>query len=143
MDKDELDRLNSDVRTAKKARDDASKDLKKLIDQGEQDHQKLIAAAKHAGTTACQYDVLLEKQKVAKALRTLGKQPGLAAVAVDPGLNPQNAGNVNLCVIGFIIPGLIALWIDRQGPTETLAALVTSATVVRLVLIVLGLEVVA
>lgn len=68
---------------------------------------------------------------------------GLAAVAVDPGLSHDSVGSVNLCVIGFIIPGLIALWIDRQGATETLAALITSATVVRLVLIVLGLEVVA
>ena len=44
-------------------------------------------------------------------------------------------------VIGFIIPGLIALWIDRQGWVETLAPLMTSSVLVRLVLIVLGVEV--
>lgn len=44
------------------------------------------------------------------------------------------------CVIGYIIPGLIALWMDRQGWMETLAPLVTSSVVVRLVLIMIGME---
>jgi poly-gamma-glutamate biosynthesis protein PgsC/CapC len=44
-------------------------------------------------------------------------------------------------VIGFILPGLIALWIDRQGLIETFAPLVTSSIVVRLVLILVGMEV--
>jgi len=44
-------------------------------------------------------------------------------------------------VIGFVIPGLIAIWMDRQGVLETLSALVTSAVVVRLLLmLVFGLE---
>jgi poly-gamma-glutamate biosynthesis protein PgsC/CapC len=44
-------------------------------------------------------------------------------------------------VIGYVIPGLIAIWMDRQGVVETLAALVTSAVAVRLVLmLVFGLE---
>jgi poly-gamma-glutamate biosynthesis protein PgsC/CapC len=44
-------------------------------------------------------------------------------------------------VIGYVIPGLIAIWMDRQGVIETLSALVTSAVVVRLVLmLVFGLE---
>ena len=38
-------------------------------------------------------------------------------------------------VIGYIIPGLIAIWLDRQGVVPTLAALITSAVVVRLILI--------
>jgi poly-gamma-glutamate biosynthesis protein PgsC/CapC len=38
-------------------------------------------------------------------------------------------------VIGFIVPGLIAIWLDRQGVVPTLAALLTSAVVVRLILI--------
>ena len=46
-----------------------------------------------------------------------------------------------LCVIGYIIPGLIALWMDRQGSIETLALLMTSSVIVRLVLIVVGVEV--
>jgi len=44
-------------------------------------------------------------------------------------------------VIGFILPGLIALWIDRQGLIETIAPLVTSSVVVRLALILVGMEV--
>jgi len=44
-------------------------------------------------------------------------------------------------VIGFVIPGLIAIWMDRQGVIETLAALVTSAVAVRLTLmLVFGQE---
>ena len=45
-----------------------------------------------------------------------------------------------LAVIGFIIPGLIALWFDRQGVVETVSTLMTSSVVVRLVLILLGTE---
>jgi poly-gamma-glutamate biosynthesis protein PgsC/CapC len=38
-------------------------------------------------------------------------------------------------VIGYIVPGLIAIWLDRQGVIPTLAALLTSAVIVRLILI--------
>lgn len=44
------------------------------------------------------------------------------------------------CVIGFIIPGLIALWFDRQGMRGTIGALATSTVLVRLVLITIGME---
>jgi hypothetical protein len=45
-------------------------------------------------------------------------------------------------VIGYIIPGLIAIWLARQGVVETLASLLTASVVVRLVLIaVTGAEV--
>ena len=40
-----------------------------------------------------------------------------------------------LHVIGYIIPGLIAIWIDRQGLLETLTSLLTAAVTVRLMLI--------
>jgi len=46
-------------------------------------------------------------------------------------------------VIGFIVPGLIALWIDRQGMLQTVSVLATSSVVVRLVLILAGIEVLA
>ncbi|MBP7735094.1 MAG: poly-gamma-glutamate biosynthesis protein PgsC [Spirochaetes bacterium] len=49
-------------------------------------------------------------------------------------LGPQA---LELSVVGYIIPGLIAIWIDRQGIIETAAALVTSSTIVRLILILL------
>lgn len=51
------------------------------------------------------------------------------------------AGIVDVEVIGYIIPGLIAIWLDRQGLIETLSALISAAVVVRLILIlVVGQE---
>jgi poly-gamma-glutamate biosynthesis protein PgsC/CapC len=44
---------------------------------------------------------------------------------------------VELSIVGYIIPGLIAIWMDRQGIIETVTALVTSSTIVRLVLIII------
>ncbi len=46
------------------------------------------------------------------------------------------------CVIGYIIPGLIALWMDRQGWVETVSPLLTSSVAVRLILVLVGVEVV-
>ncbi len=43
--------------------------------------------------------------------------------------------DTEVSVIGFIIPGLIAIWLDRQGIVETLAALITASIVVRLILV--------
>lgn len=52
----------------------------------------------------------------------------------------NDIGGVDASVIGFIIPGLIALWFDRQGVVETSSVLLTTAVVVRLVLILVGME---
>jgi len=38
-------------------------------------------------------------------------------------------------IIGYIIPGLIAIWFDRQGAVETVCALLIASVVVRLVLV--------
>jgi len=49
----------------------------------------------------------------------------------------------NYEIIGFIIPGLIAAWMERQGVVETISALTITSVVVRLILILLlGVEVV-
>ncbi len=40
-------------------------------------------------------------------------------------------------VIGFIIPGLIAIWLDRRGVIESFCSLVTASVIVRLVLILI------
>jgi len=40
--------------------------------------------------------------------------------------------------IGYIIPGLIANWMERQGIVATLAVMVTTAIVVRLCLMLIG-----
>ncbi len=57
-----------------------------------------------------------------------------------PAASRENLGPDQGLVIGFIIPGLIALWIDRQGCLETMSTLITSSVVVRLVLILVGVE---
>lgn len=38
-------------------------------------------------------------------------------------------------VIGFIIPGLVAIWFDRQGVLPTVASLTIASVIVRLVLL--------
>lgn len=48
---------------------------------------------------------------------------------------PVGPQAIELSIVGYIIPGLIAIWIDRQGIIETMAALVTSSAIVRLILI--------
>ena len=50
-------------------------------------------------------------------------------------LEPLSA---DLHVIGFIIPGLIAIWLDRQGVVETVAAMLTASAIVRLVLVLVA-----
>jgi len=43
----------------------------------------------------------------------------------------------DLAAIGFIIPGLLAYWMTRQGIIQTLAAMGVAAVLVRLALIIL------
>jgi poly-gamma-glutamate biosynthesis protein PgsC/CapC len=46
-----------------------------------------------------------------------------------------------ISIIGYIIPGLVAIWMDRQGIVETLTTLVTASVVVRLVMmLIFGME---
>lgn len=40
--------------------------------------------------------------------------------------------------IGYIIPGLIANWMERQGVTQTLCVMITTAVLVRLLLMILN-----
>ena len=44
---------------------------------------------------------------------------------------------IALQTVGFIIPGLVGLWIDRQGVIETTATMLTSGVLVRLGLILI------
>jgi poly-gamma-glutamate biosynthesis protein PgsC/CapC len=45
--------------------------------------------------------------------------------------------DVRMMAVGFIIPGLIANWMDRQGVVRTIAAVVIAASIVRLLLMVI------
>ena len=47
------------------------------------------------------------------------------------GMALRTAGDDGAAVIGYIIPGLIAIWLSRQGLVETLAVLFTASAVVR------------
>ncbi len=40
--------------------------------------------------------------------------------------------------IGYIIPGLIASWMDRQGPIRTLSVIIITATIVQLAVMLLS-----
>ena len=40
-------------------------------------------------------------------------------------------------VIGYVIPGLLALWLERQGVVETICSLLTASVLVRLMLVLL------
>lgn len=46
-------------------------------------------------------------------------------------------GTLEFQTIGYIIPGLIANWMERQGVVQTLAVMVTTAVLVRLCLMLL------
>jgi gamma-polyglutamate biosynthesis protein CapC len=49
-----------------------------------------------------------------------------------------SAFELDLNVIGYIIPGLIAIWMDRQGMLETVSTLLISSVLVRMMLIILN-----
>ena len=51
---------------------------------------------------------------------------------IDSQVNPF----AEAAIIGFIVPGLIAIWYQRQGVFETTISLITAAVIVRMVLIV-------
>ncbi len=44
----------------------------------------------------------------------------------------------DLSTVGYVIPGLIANWMERQGVVQTLAVMVTTTVIVRLLLMLLG-----
>ena len=57
------------------------------------------------------------------------------AADISPALEAIRVSD--LVIIGYIIPGLIAIWIDRQGLVETISTLLAASVVVRLMLIVI------
>jgi gamma-polyglutamate biosynthesis protein CapC len=65
----------------------------------------------------------------------------IGTLSIGPFGIEHRGPSTELAIIGYIIPGLIAIWIDRQGLVETITVLLTAATVVRLVLILIyGME---
>ncbi|MGI9456683.1 MAG: poly-gamma-glutamate biosynthesis protein PgsC, partial [Aeoliella sp.] len=87
--------------------------------------------------------MLLTGFVIGHLVRTLVSLPATGALAsTSLGSSSLAAGTADNCiaVIGYIIPGLIALWFDRQGLFETLGTVLTASAVVRLCLIVIGME---
>ena len=58
-------------------------------------------------------------------------------VQMSWGAGVEGVEGAEVRVIGFIIPGLIAIWFDRQGIAPTLAALTIASVTVRLFLLLL------
>jgi len=83
---------------------------------------------------ASSFTIIYGKRRTALMV-LVGFVLGIAAnaLAADALVSGEPAANV----IGFIIPGLIAIWLDRQGIVETLCSLATVSVVVRLVLILI------
>ena len=64
----------------------------------------------------------------------VGYLVGMLVSGVAPAFG---VGDAERAVIGYIIPGLIAIWLDRQGVVETLSTLLVSSAVVRMCLILI------
>lgn len=58
------------------------------------------------------------------------------AFAVDAFFGVYNT--TDFAVVGFVIPGILAMWLERQGIIETLCALWTASVLVRLLLILVA-----
>lgn len=64
---------------------------------------------------------------------------GFALGALIRSFSPMqlSTGTVDLTLVGHIIPGLIAIWVDRQGLIESFSTLVIASIIVRLILIII------
>ena len=62
-----------------------------------------------------------------------------AALATLSGNSMETQG-ADATVIGFVIPGLIALWVDRIGFVPALSPIVVATSLVRLVLVIFSIE---
>ena len=74
------------------------------------------------------------------ALMRSGAQWTIAAYGSGVDVASSQSWMLGATVIGFVIPGLIALWIERTGVIQTLSPLVVASSLVRLVLVTLGIE---
>lgn len=84
--------------------------------------------------------ILYGRRRTAAAI-LLGYLVGAGFAALTRTFIPSPVDPSAHVVIGFIIPGLIAIWMDRQGVVETCSSLTICAVLVRLVLLlVLGAE---
>jgi poly-gamma-glutamate biosynthesis protein PgsC/CapC len=59
------------------------------------------------------------------------------AVRLFPALS-LTAMHIDITTIGYVVPGLIAYWMHRQGIIETISAMVIVSIMVRLIVIVIS-----
>lgn len=76
--------------------------------------------------------VILYGRRMTAMAIVVGYLVGMGGRSFLPG---ALAGAPDFEFIGYIIPGLIAIWINRQGMVETLTSIVTVSAVTRLVLV--------
>lgn len=88
------------------------------------------------GVHALSSVVVLYGRRLTAATILMGYMVGMVMREVMPAL----PGGETLALIGFIIPGLIALWFYRQGVVETTAAILVVAITVRLALVAAGVD---
>lgn len=79
--------------------------------------------------------IVIHGRRRSAATLVVGYLFSLLAVAV-PGLR----GGEEIATVGLVVPGLVALWMDRQGVVETLGSVTVVSTLVRLALVVAGVE---
>jgi poly-gamma-glutamate biosynthesis protein PgsC/CapC len=100
----------------------------------------VVGIASAAATAGLSRWMILDGKRRTVATILVGYLLGMALDLLVTG-SPLEFGSRSLDqpselrVVGYVIPGLIGTWIDRQGVLETISALVTSSIVVRLVLI--------
>ena len=59
----------------------------------------------------------------------------LLGAAMKSLVGAQIGYQLDITVIGYIVPGLIAIWMDRQGVVETVSTLITASVITRLIMI--------
>jgi poly-gamma-glutamate biosynthesis protein PgsC/CapC len=84
---------------------------------------------------ASRFVILFGRRRTALAI-LLGYLAGAAGAALIARFGVA-AGLGDAGVVGYIIPGLIAIWMDRQGVFETLFSLTVCSAIVRLLLLAL------
>ncbi len=89
------------------------------------------------GVHALKSVVILYGRRLTAVTIVLGYAIGLAMRNLG---TVQLTGTVEIEVIGYIIPGLIAIWIHRQGVIETMTSILTVSAMTRLLLVLIAGE---
>ncbi len=53
-------------------------------------------------------------------------------------LGGRKVFHIRICPIGFVIPGLLGYWMDKQGILDTLSIMFIASVIIRLVIILIA-----